>query len=332
MKISIAPHHADYNVKKDPNLTDYENYELKPDIPDKYIITKSIGKGKYSEVFLGIARSTSPDEQKTAENVVIKVLKPIKIEKIKREVLILKTLDTHPNVICLKNIVFDKQTKLYSLIFSFISHGDAYTIIRNATPKDTFLYSLQLAHGINHCHFHGIMHRDIKPGNLIICTKTKQLKIIDMGLAEFYFPQKEYSVRVASKYYKAPELLLNYPYYAYSLDTWGFGAVLGEMITDRHPFFYTAKKNDDVLEEIVSLLGKKDLRIYLKKYDIVPSEMVRNILDDPDIPETRQDFIPLLKNNDYLPFINILNRCLIYDHQERIPAHEIIEALNKINR
>ncbi|EED42534.1 serine/threonine protein kinase [Enterocytozoon bieneusi H348] len=168
-------------------------------------------------------------------------------------------------------------------------------IIRNATPKDTTLYALQLAHGINHCHVHGIMHRDIKPGNLIIHTKTKQLKIIDMGLAEFYFPKKEYSVRVASKYYKAPELLLNYPYYAYSLDTWGFGTVLGEMVTGRHPFFYTAKKNDDILEEIVALLGKKDLRTYLKKYDIAPSEMVKQVLDDPDIPEDRQDFIPLSK-------------------------------------
>ncbi|EED42918.1 hypothetical protein EBI_25667, partial [Enterocytozoon bieneusi H348] len=51
MKISIAPHHANHNVEKDPHLTDYENYELKPDVPDKYAITKSIGKGKYSEVF-----------------------------------------------------------------------------------------------------------------------------------------------------------------------------------------------------------------------------------------------------------------------------------------
>lgn len=331
MKISIAPHHANHNVEKDPHLTDYENYELKPDVPDKYAITKSIGKGKYSEVFLGITRLSSGD-QRIAKNVVIKVLKPIKIEKIKREVLVLKTLGEHPNVICLENIVFDKQTKLYSLIFSFIPHRDAYMIIRNATPKDTTLYALQLAHGINHCHVHGIMHRDIKPGNLIIHTKTKQLKIIDMGLAEFYFPKKEYSVRVASKYYKAPELLLNYPYYAYSLDTWGFGTVLGEMVTGRHPFFYTAKKNDDILEEIVALLGKKDLRTYLKKYDIAPSEIVKQVLDDPDIPEDRQDFIPLLKNNDYIQFVDILNRCLVYDHQERMSTHEIIDALNKINK
>ncbi|EED42716.1 hypothetical protein EBI_26196 [Enterocytozoon bieneusi H348] len=77
MKISIAPHHANHNVEKDPHLTDYENYELKPDVPDKYAITKSIGKGKYSEVFLGITRLSSGD-QRIAKNVVIKVLNLLK--------------------------------------------------------------------------------------------------------------------------------------------------------------------------------------------------------------------------------------------------------------
>ncbi|EED43072.1 hypothetical protein EBI_25798 [Enterocytozoon bieneusi H348] len=60
--------------------------------------------------------------------------------------------------------------------------------------------------------------------------------------------------------------------------------------------------------------------------------MVKQVLDDPDIPEDRQDFIPLLKNNDYIQFVDILNRCLVYDHQERMSTHEIIDALNKINK
>ena len=54
------------------------------------------------------------------------------------------------------------------------------------------------------------MHRDIKPHNIMIDHKNKNLKIIDWGLSEFYFPCKDYNVRVASRYYKSPELLLNY--------------------------------------------------------------------------------------------------------------------------
>jgi casein kinase II subunit alpha len=74
------------------------------------------------------------------------------------------------------------------------------------------------------------MHRDIKPHNTIINPKTHELKVIDWGLADFYFPDQEYSCRVASRYYKAPELLLNNQKYDYSLDIWSLGCLLAEMV------------------------------------------------------------------------------------------------------
>lgn len=54
--------------------------------------------------------------------------------------------------------------------------------------------------------------------------------MIDWGLAEFYFPGKEYNVRVASRYFKGPELLLNYEYYDYSLDIWSVGCTFAGMV------------------------------------------------------------------------------------------------------
>jgi len=65
----------------------------------------------------------------------------------------------------------------------------------------------------------------------------KTLKLIDWGLAEFYFPGKEYNVRVASRYFKGPELLLDYQYYNYSLDMWSLGATFASMIFKKEPFF-----------------------------------------------------------------------------------------------
>jgi casein kinase II subunit alpha len=56
----------------------------------------------------------------------------------------------------------------------------------------------------------GIIHRDVKPHNIMIDHDKRQLRMIDWGLAEFYFPGKDYNVRVASRYFKSPELLLNY--------------------------------------------------------------------------------------------------------------------------
>ena len=69
----------------------------------------------------------------------------------------------------------------------------------------------------------GIMHRDVKPLNIVINEATKELRLIDWGLADFYFPDKEYNVRVASRYYKGPELLVDDKLYHYSLDIWSLG-------------------------------------------------------------------------------------------------------------
>ena len=74
------------------------------------------------------------------------------------------------------------------------------------------------------------MHRDVKPQNIIVDHNKKILKLIDWGLAEFYHPNQDYNVRVASRYFKGPELLVDYVYYDYSLDMWSSGAMLASMV------------------------------------------------------------------------------------------------------
>ena len=59
-----------------------------------------------------------------------------------------------------------------------------------------------------------------------------QLRLIDWGLAEFYHPGQEYNVRVASRYFKGPELLVDYQEYDYSLDMWSFGCMLASMVSE----------------------------------------------------------------------------------------------------
>jgi len=58
----------------------------------------------------------------------------------------------------------------------------------------------------------------------------RELRLIDWGLAEFYFPDKDYNVRVASRYFKGPELLVDYVYYDYSLDIWSLGCMFAGMV------------------------------------------------------------------------------------------------------
>ena len=76
----------------------------------------------------------------------------------------------------------------------------------------------------------GIIHRDIKPHNIMIDHEKKELKIIDWGLADFYLPGKRNNVRVSSRYFKGPELLIDFEYYDYSLDIWSLGVMFAGMV------------------------------------------------------------------------------------------------------
>jgi serine/threonine protein kinase len=93
------------------------------------------------------------------------------------------------------------------------------------------------------------------------------LRLIDWGLAEFYHQGTEYNVRVASRYFKGPELLVDFQEYDYSLDMWSLGAMFASMIFRKEPFFH-GNSNSDQLVKIAKVLGTDDLFEYLDRYDI----------------------------------------------------------------
>ena len=74
------------------------------------------------------------------------------------------------------------------------------------------------------------MHRDIKPYNVVFDAEKHEFRLIDWGLAEFYVPKHENNTNICALYYKAPEVLLNYPFYTPSIDIWGAGLILAQMV------------------------------------------------------------------------------------------------------
>ncbi|ODQ80058.1 hypothetical protein BABINDRAFT_171571 [Babjeviella inositovora NRRL Y-12698] len=299
---------------------DYENNMLKWWPQDSYQLISKIGRGKYSDVFLG-TDVTSKDQRKC----VIKVLKPIKKSRIKREISILRNISGQDaNVIEILDTVRDPQSNTRALVFEYVNNTDFRTLYPTFTDFDIRFYMYELLKALDFAHSQGIMHRDVKPHNVMIDHPNRVLKLIDWGLAEYYHPKMDYNVRVASRYFKGPELLVGYRYYDYSLDMWSLGAMLASMVFLKEPFFY-GKSNPDQLIKIACVLGTDGLDAYLDKYNItLPLEYDGLIGVHARRPWKRfvDEKNQHLVSDDVLDF---LDKVLRYDHMDRLTAKEAMQ-------
>lgn len=284
---------------------------------DNYEVVGKVGRGKYSEVFEGVNVLKN-------EKCIIKILRPVKKKKIKREIKILQGLCGGTNIIHLKDICRDPQSKVPSLIFEYVNNKDFKTLFPTFTSHDVRYYIYEVLKALHYAHSNGVMHRDVKPHNIVVDHDEKKLRLIDWGLAEFYHPNKEYNVRVASRYFKGPELLVDLQDYDYSLDIWSLGCMFAGMIFRREPFFH-GHDNQDQLVKIARVLGTKDLFEYVKKYGLeLDANFVSLIGTHPRRPWER--FVT--EENQHLATtdaLNLLDRMLVYDHQMRITAKEAME-------
>lgn len=151
-----------------------------------------------------------------------------------------------------------------------------------------------------------------------------QLRLIDWGLAEFYHQGTEYNVRVASRYFKGPELLVDFQEYDYSLDMWSLGAMFASMIFIKEPFFH-GNSNSDQLVKIAKVLGTEDLFDYLDKYEIELDAQYDDILGR--FQKKNWNSFVNAENQKYVSneAIDFLDKLLRYDHQVRslhdLPYH-----------
>ncbi|KAG6767055.1 hypothetical protein POTOM_028234 [Populus tomentosa] len=281
---------------------------------DDYEVVKKVGRGKYSEVFEGVHCTDN-------EKCIIKILKPVKKKKIKREIKILQNLCGGPNIVKLLDIVRDQQSKTPSLIFEYVNNTDFKVLYPTLSDFDIRYYIYELLKALDYCHSQGIMHRDVKPHNVMIDHEQRKLRLIDWGLAEFYHPGKEYNVRVASRYFKGPELLVDLQDYDYSLDLWSLGCMFAGMIFRKEPFFY-GHDNYDQLVKIAKVLGTDELNAYLNKYRIELDLHLAALVGR----HSRKPWSKFINvDNQHLAVpeaVDFLDKLLRYDHQERPTAKE----------
>ncbi|GAA5951920.1 hypothetical protein JCM3765_005141 [Sporobolomyces pararoseus] len=322
---------------------EYDSLQIGWGVQDQYEVIRKIGRGKYSEVFEGY-------DTLNKKLIVVKVLKPIKKKKVKRELKILTNLRGGENIIELLDVVRDPLAKTPAFIFEHIANVDSKTLYpyvvslcsyarglnrelikpivrRTFTDNDVRYYIFELLKALDFCHSKGIIHRDVKPLNILIDHSQRKLRLIDWGLAEFYFPKEDLNVRVASRYYKGPELLVDYGFYDYSLDLWSVGCTFGSMIFRRDPLFH-GSDNYDQLVKITKILGTDSFYKYLEKYDI-DLDPEYATLENPLVRCPRKPWKKFItdENKKYISdeALDFVDKLLQYDHVARPTAKEAME-------
>uniref|UniRef100_A0A7S4V9V4 Cyclin-dependent kinase 2 homolog n=1 Tax=Alexandrium monilatum TaxID=311494 RepID=A0A7S4V9V4_9DINO len=170
-----------------------------------------------------------------------------------REISLLKELQ-HPNIVRLCDVIHTER-KL-TLVFEYLDQDlkkllDTCDGGLDAATTKSFLY--QLLRGVAYCHQHRVLHRDLKPQNLLI-NREGALKLADFGLARaFGIPVRSYTHEVVTLWYRAPDVLMGSRKYSTPVDIWSVGCIFAEMVNGR-PLF-PGNTDSDQLHKIFKVLG-----------------------------------------------------------------------------
>jgi len=231
-------------------------------IEKKYKVVREIGHGAYGVV----CAATNLD---TKQNVAIKKVskifdKPILAKRALRELKLLRHFRNHENITSIFEMEIPEEHNFNEIYFiQELMEADLHQIIRSEQPLTDAHYQYfiyQVLRGLKYIHSANVLHRDLKPGNLLVNANC-ELKICDFGLARGYSSDPEGNAGfmteyVATRWYRAPEIMLCFHSYTKAIDMWSVGCILAEMLGGR-PLF-KGRDYVDQLNQILAILGMPD--------------------------------------------------------------------------
>ena len=211
-----------------------------------YIVKKTLGKGTFSKVKLGIHKVTN---QKVAIKILekSKILEKDDLERIIREMDIIRQLK-HPNIA--KVYEMCESDDFFFIMMEYCSGGELFNyIVKNQrlSEDETSYFFYQIINALEYIHSKNIAHRDLKPENLLL-DENNIIKIIDFGLSN-YFYEKKLSTPCGSPCYASPEMISGKKYDGFLIDIWALGITLFAMMCGYLPF--EDEYNDELYKKIL---------------------------------------------------------------------------------
>ena len=283
-----------------------------------YVADEIIGKGGASIVYKGINKDND-------EKIIIKELKTNNINKLIREVNILKLAKGIPNVIRLLD--FFKNDENYYLVFPYYNCLTTRTIFYGFTIMEIKIFMYKFLQTLDKLHAKGIIHRDLKPGNLLV-KSCNDFVIIDFGISDFYLPYRKFCNKIGTRNFKAPEQLLLLKGFDYKIDIWAAGIIFAEMFFQKYPFW---KPEEDIviLENIYNMIGHTKFSNYLSK---IGSPNNFEFMKNPAKGQNFESYFEREKNNEFMNHledkkngIDLLKKMLDIDPNSRYNAEECLK-------
>lgn len=277
----------------------------------EYEKLEKLGEGTYGVVYK--ARNIKTGEYVALKRVRLEQenegLPPTSI----REISILRELH-HPNIVELREVINNNGL---ILIFEYLDMDLRRYLLTQRHPPPPILvksYAYQILCGLCHCHCHRIIHRDMKPQNLLL-DRAGHIKICDFGLARaFTLPLRGYTHEVITLWYRPPEILLKSKTYSLAVDIWSTGAIIAEMIT-KTPLFPGDSEIDQIYR-IFKILGTPTAAEW-PDYPKLPAP----VSCYPDYK--RRNLAEVIPGAEPLA-LDLISRMLTYDPSKRISAKAAI--------
>lgn len=296
--------------------------EIDKHVLRKYEVSQKLGKGAYGIVWKAV-------EKKTKRIVALKKIfdafqNATDAQRTYREIMFLRELAGHDNIVTLLDVLKADNDKDIYLVFEFLE-TDLHAVIRANILEDIHKQYIiyQMLKALKYMHTAEVLHRDLKPSNLLLNSECL-MKVADFGLARSIAALENEQVAnpvltdyVATRWYRAPEILLGSQKYTKGVDMWSVGCILGELLGGKPMFPGTSTMNQ--LDRIIEITGTPSA----EDIEAIQSPFAGTMLDSltPTEPRNLADIFP----NATPEALDLLKKALLFNPNKRITAEQALQ-------